>query len=59
MKKNWSTINEALNRSKITFDLPNEFLVCNRTITDPNEIANSFNAFFSTIGTIKLVFECK
>ena len=51
MKKIWSTINETLNRSKKKSDLPNEFLVGNRTITDPKEIANSFNAFFSTICT--------
>ena len=51
MKKTWSTINETLNRSENKFDLPNEFLVGDRTITDPKEIANSFNAFFSTIGT--------
>ena len=51
MKKTWSTINETLNRSKNKSDLPNEFLVDNRTITDPKEIANSFNVFFSTIGT--------
>ena len=51
MKKTWSTINETLNRSKNKSDLPNKFLVDNRTITDPKEIANSFNVFFSTIGT--------
>ena len=51
MDKLLSTINETLNRSKNKSDLPNEFLVDNRTITDPKEIANSFNVFFSTIGT--------
>ena len=51
IKKNWSTINKTLNRSKNKSDLPNEFLLGNRTITDPKEIANSFNIFFSTIGT--------
>ena len=51
MTKTSSTINETLNRSKSKPDLRNEFLVGNRTITDPKEIANSFNAFFSTIGT--------
>ena len=51
MKKNWSIINETLNRSKNKSDLPNEFLVDNSTIIDPKEIANSFNVFFSTIGT--------
>ena len=51
MKKTWLTINDTLNRSKNKSDLLNEFLVGNNTITDPKEIANSFNAFFSTIGT--------
>ena len=32
-------------------DLPSEFRVDNRTLTNPKEIANSFNVFFSTIGT--------
>ena len=47
----YETINETLNRSKNKSDLPNEFLVGNRTSTGPKEIANSFNALFSTIGT--------
>ena len=51
IKETWSTINETLNRSKNNSDLPNEFRVDNRLITNPKKTANSFNFFFSTICT--------
>jgi hypothetical protein len=45
-KKTWELINDALNRPKM---LPKiDKLKCNaRTITEPTEIANAFNEFFS------------
>lgn len=51
MKKTWATINETLNRNKKTAEYPSEFLIDGKNISDPTIIANSFNDFFSNIGT--------
>ena len=45
MKKTWLTIKETLQRNQ-KHDLPVEFLMDNHRLTNPDEIANEFNAFF-------------
>ena len=49
IKKTWSVINEGLNRNSKGLS-QNVFVVENRTITDPDEIANYFNNYFINIG---------
>ena len=49
MKKTWLTIKETLQRNQ-KHDLPVEFLMDNRRLTNPDEIANEFNAYFINIG---------
>ena len=51
MKKTWATINETLNRSKNKTNFPEEFIIDGKTLTDPQNIADSFNQFFANIGT--------
>ncbi len=48
LKKTWGLLNEALNKSKS--HSPIHSLLINQTLTtDPTEIANAFNTFFTTI----------
>ena len=48
-RKTWSVINSILNRQK-TKKLSDKFLINNRMITNPTDIANKFNHFFINIG---------
>ena len=50
LKNTWKIINESLNRKKGKNDLPTEFYHQGETLTDPNQIANSFNEYFRNIG---------
>ena len=45
IKINWLTIKETLQRNQ-KHDLLVEFLMDNRRLTNPDEIANEFNAYF-------------
>jgi hypothetical protein len=48
-KKTWDLLNEALNRSSVPPKI--EKLKCNgQTVSDPTEIANTFNKFFTDAG---------
>ena len=49
IKKTWSIINDGL-KHKVNDQLINKFVVENRTICDPDEIANEFNNYFINIG---------
>ena len=49
MTKAWLTIKETLQRNQ-KHDLPVEFLMDNRRLTNLDEIANEFNAYFIYIG---------
>ena len=51
MKKTWLTIKETLQRNK-KHDLPVEFIMNNRMLTSPGEIANEFNGYFINIGRL-------
>ena len=50
MKKTWQTINTIFKRDKDKASCTDMFKVGNDTITDPIEIANKFNSFFTSIG---------
>ena len=50
IKKTWLTINDTLSRNKNKRDLPSTFHYNGLTLTNPKEIANSFNVYFASIG---------
>ena len=51
LKNTWQTINESLNRRKKKPDFPQEFKLANgNLISDPKQIADTFNEFFVNIG---------
>ena len=50
MKKTWQTIGTIINNKKNTNDIPETFSVDGKLISDPMEIANSFNKYFTDIG---------
>ena len=58
IKKTWLTINDTLSRNKNKQDLPSTFHYNGLTLTNPKEIANSFNVYFAGIGD-KLASEIK
>ncbi len=51
MKKTWRKINETLSRHKKQTEFPTSFLHNGRTLSDPTDIANTFNDFFVNIGS--------
>ena len=50
MRRTWSTINEALNKSKRKDSFPNYFMITGIKTNSKTDIANSFNSFFANIG---------
>ena len=51
IKGTWSVINEVLNKTQNSPDYPDSFKFDGCVITDKINIANQFNAYFSSIGT--------
>ena len=51
IKKTWLTINDILNRLKKKNSFPDSFQINNETVTDTSLIANSFNTYFTNIGS--------
>ena len=49
-KKTWQSINYVLNRTRKKSEFPSSFLVNGENITDPKEIADKMNEFFTNIG---------
>ena len=56
--KRWLTINDTLSRNKNKRDLPSPCHYNGLTLTNPKEIANSFNVYIASIGD-KLASEMK
>ena len=52
IKKTWSVLNQALGKQAKQSHFPNVFSINNQLISDKQEIADSFNKYFSTIGNI-------
>ena len=50
IKKTWTTINDTLGRGRNQSKLPT-YIVDNEKNTNPEKIANTFNNYFSNIGT--------
>ena len=57
-KKTWLVINDTISRNKNKCDLPDTFNYNGLVLSDPIEIANSFNVYFASIGD-KLASEIK
>ena len=51
MKKTWQIINETLSKKKVDNMLPDTFIKNGNELSDPKEIANAFNEYFSKIGS--------
>ena len=50
IQKTWNTIKGILNKNKQNNEFPNYFLLNNSKLTNKQDIANSFNTFFTNIG---------
>ena len=50
MKSTWRLLNEIINERKSRNSLQSSFIIDNKEITDPMEIANHFCEFFANIG---------
>ena len=51
IKQTWTIIKDTLHR-KTKCELPNQFFIGNRAVTNPDEIANEFNEYFVNIGRL-------
>ena len=51
IKQTWTIIKVTLHR-KTKCELPNQFFIGNRAVTNPDEIANEFNEYFVNIGRL-------
>ena len=51
IKQTWTTIKDTLHR-KTKCELPNQFFIGNRAVTNPDKIANEFNEYFVNIGRL-------
>ena len=52
IRKTWNILKQALGKQTKKSNFPNVFSVDNKLISDKQEIADSFNKYFSTIGKI-------
>ena len=50
MKSTWRLLNEVINKRKSRNSVQSSFIIDNKEITDPMEIANHFCEFFTSIG---------
>ena len=51
MKKTWQILNKTLSRKKVDNMLPDTFINNGNELSNPKEIANVFNEYFSKIGS--------
>ena len=51
VKQTWTIIKDTLQRN-MKYESPSQFVICNRTVTNPDEIANEFNKYFVNIGQL-------
>ena len=50
IKKTWSIIKDTLGKKNVQKKDTSEFIINNKTITNPAEVANEFNKYFVSIG---------
>ena len=51
IKQTWNTISETLNRHRKSRDIPEKIIYKDKTLTNEQDIADSFNSFFANVGT--------
>ena len=51
IQQTWTIIKDTLQR-KTKCEIPNQFFIGNRAVTNPDEIANEFNEYFVNIGRL-------
>ena len=51
IKQTWNTISETLNRHRKSRDNPEKIIYNDKTLTNEQDIADSFNSFFANVGT--------
>ena len=51
MKKTWSILREVIGKKNDKSSFPQEFNIDNEIVTNRANIAESFNTYFSTIGS--------
>ena len=51
IKQTWNTISETLNRHRKSRDIPEKIIYNDKTLTNEQDIADSFNSFFANVGT--------
>ena len=51
IKQTWAIIKDTLQR-KLKCETPSQFVIGNRTVTNPDEIANESNKYFVNIGRL-------
>ena len=49
VKNTWKVINKIININNKCKTSPSSLMVINKLISDPSEVANSFNEYFSTV----------
>ena len=54
MKQTWAIIKDTL-QNKAREELPNKYLLNDRTLTNMDEIANEFNKYFINIGRLYII----
>ena len=50
IKQTWNTISVTLNKHRKNRDIPEKIVYDDKTLTNEQEIANSFNSFFASVG---------
>ena len=50
IKQTWNTISVTLNKHRKNRDIPEKIVYNDKTLTNEQEIANSFNSFFASVG---------
>ena len=50
IKQTWNTISGTLNKHRKNRDIPEKIVYNDKTLTNEQEIANSFNSFFASVG---------
>ena len=51
-RKLWGIINELIDRKQCRHKMPNRFIIDGKSVRDKNNIAEAFNIYFSSIGTV-------
>ena len=51
MKKTWSILKTAMNKTAVSYSLPDYFIINDGNVSDKKDIVDKFNKYFATIGS--------